>query len=208
MKITVEKGIDVKQAISYVKEFLTNKSEEYPILKSNLNIYISLCNEEGEVIKENQSEYYISEKELGEFTIKDIRKEKEDLAKKNIFKNWKEFVFAQKVRIKDLEGEILLDKTYLHNAKVRKRKQENIDKRKNSLKEKENRLEDEIKKNKLLNKLENAFNEGYYSLYYKEVEGSKKGSEKVVKAYIVFNKSVLGNVIHFDGFNIKKNYPK
>ena len=50
MKIIINKGENIKNAINLLNNFILENYSEYPILKNTLNIYITLKNESDEVM--------------------------------------------------------------------------------------------------------------------------------------------------------------
>lgn len=64
MKIICKKGCNVKSALQIVSEYMEKKSLEYPLIGEDLEIEISLKNQDGEEYPDNDQTVYFDEKEL------------------------------------------------------------------------------------------------------------------------------------------------
>ena len=57
MKIICKKGCNVKSALQIVSEYMEKKSLEYPLIGEDLEIEISLKNQDGEEYPDNDREF-------------------------------------------------------------------------------------------------------------------------------------------------------
>ena len=61
MKIICKKGHNAQKMLQMVTNLIEKKSREYPLLSDDLEIEITLDNEEGQVSPDNDREYYFDE---------------------------------------------------------------------------------------------------------------------------------------------------
>ena len=59
MKITIAKGQNVDEALEQVKAFLKEKYPEYPKIKEDSSLYITLKTEDGQTCPDNEKEFTI-----------------------------------------------------------------------------------------------------------------------------------------------------
>lgn len=133
MKITINKGETVENVLSYLKEFFEQNCE----LLSNMSIY---CNLENDVNKcpENSREYLLSEE--GAVDGIEAEQKNEFLSRKQA---WYKYVKRQDAVVKETERAIKTDQNYLDTAEEKKRKPENIEKRKIAMAKKQKKLEED-----------------------------------------------------------------
>jgi len=60
MKIVVNKGESIENAMKSIKDFFEKDYSDYPILKNTLNLYVTLKNGEGQICPDNEKEYILS----------------------------------------------------------------------------------------------------------------------------------------------------
>lgn len=125
MKLVINRGTTVKSAIEQISDFLESNYASYPVLKSNMNVYITLDNSNGQVCPDNEKEFVISAN-----GVKDTQAEMKKRALKKALDKWQIFYNHCKSDIKSCEANIQRDVNYLETAKEKERKAINIEKRK------------------------------------------------------------------------------
>ena len=125
MKIIINKGENIKNAINLLNNFILENYSEYPILKNTLNIYITLKNESDEVCPDNEKEYMLTNN-----YIIDILKERKQQALDELLIYWDHFRNRLSREIEKIENYIKLDENYINTSIEKNRKKENIEKKK------------------------------------------------------------------------------
>jgi len=65
VKIVVEQGTSMDETLELVVSFLKNNYSDYSLLKGNLNMYITLKNDLGQVCPDNEREFVLSHNKIG-----------------------------------------------------------------------------------------------------------------------------------------------
>lgn len=125
MKIIINKGTSVDNAIKSLSEFLKENYSEYPIIKNTMNVYITLKNIDGQICPDNEKEYIL--RESGK--VKDVFDEEKIVEFNNHLSFWNKFVNSKKREKQKLESQIEKDVAYLTSAKEKNKKEDNIKKR-------------------------------------------------------------------------------
>lgn len=138
MKIICEKGHDARMMMEILYDFLLRETGEYPILKDDMVIEITLKNDIKQINPNNEREFYLGQKEIDE------KQEYEDDYYHSILEeNWRLFANTSTVI---LERDIETAKNYIATASENNRKPENVEKRKKELMKLEKRLQKEKEK--------------------------------------------------------------
>lgn len=133
MKIVINKGENIENAMKSIQEFLTENYSDYPILKNTLNLYVTLKNGEGSICPDNEKEYIISKGHA-----KDVIAEDKNLALDERRYQWEMYVYRSQREVLNLRKSIEVDENYINTAEEKNRKKEIVEKRK---REYENRKE-------------------------------------------------------------------
>lgn len=161
MKITFEKGMCVYKAKRIFEDFIRSDVEDYPLLKNNMTINITLKNDINEINPRNEINYYFDES-----SYEYIDDEKKEDASYRLEEEWEEFLSEYKLR--RLTKEIESDRKYIETATEKSRKQANIDKRKSYLLEHETELVNEKNRLQFLEKFSDYKKNGKVKYEYKE----------------------------------------
>ena len=151
MKITVEKGMNVQSALDSIKDFLAEQFLEYPNLKGNLNLYLTLQDGNGDVCPKNEREYEIYSDRIVD--VMETAKTETYSETINSLRAYLRYELHKKERVLH---DISVAENYIATAEEKGRKPENIAKRKNDLvkyKEKLEYVERGVKLYSLLNSL-------------------------------------------------------
>lgn len=142
MRIVIEKGYDSKIMMAILSNFIFKHAEEYPILKENMIVDITLKNKINQIDPDNEREFYLGENEL-----RNYKAEREEYYDYRLNEEWEDFIFDSSLSIMK---EIQKDKNYILTATEKGRKPENIEKRKLLLAKNERRLAEEQNRMKKL----------------------------------------------------------
>lgn len=200
MKIVINSGASIESAMKYIQEFLSENYSEYPIIKSSLNLYVTLKNGKGQICPDNEKEYVISNGHA-----KDVFAEEMNLAFDQRLCDWKHFFSSHKRKLLQLQNQIELDKNYLETAEEKNRKKENIEKRKAEYKKNKLTYEKENEKTNLLNFLNELIDNNLFTKYYiKNTYGSSYKYK--LEAVFIFN-NINGYIGYFDWKGLHDGIP-
>lgn len=132
MKIIFEKGIKVEQMMECLEKFILEKAEDYPILKNDMTVNITLKNNINQINPDNERVFNISKKDIDEM-VEEQKKEELEHADWIFEEQWKIFIRDYSASI---IREIKTDENYLAIAEEKGRSKQNIEKRKKSLEKK------------------------------------------------------------------------
>lgn len=135
MRIVCEKGHNARKMMNILMDFIVEETSEYPTLKEDMVIEITLKNSINQINPNNEREFYFGQKEIDQ---KETEEERElDYYLKE---HWDTFLLQS---IGSLMKEIETDRKYISTAEENGRKLENIERRKKALVKKEKRLIEE-----------------------------------------------------------------
>lgn len=181
MKIVFEKGIKACQMMECLKEFILQQAEEYPILKNDMVVSITLKNNINQINPDNERRFTFTKKDMDEIEQAQ-RKEELEGADWMFEEQWKSFTHdASDYIIREIES----DKKYLASAEEMERSFKNIEKRKKTLEKNQKRLEQECEKIRVIAPYIQMYKNGQVDFEYGSEECfdifTGKYSIKVVK---------------------------
>lgn len=135
MKIVINKGERIENAIETIRNFLCENYSDYPILKNSMNLYVTLENDSEQLCPDNEKEYII---ENGHATNKVA--ESKELAYDETLHYWNSYIAILEREILILKRKIKTNKKYIETADEKGRKLENIFKKKAELEYNQNKL--------------------------------------------------------------------
>lgn len=187
MKLVIKKGESVDDALQYLQDFLAEYSAEYPKLKSNMNIYITLEGYDRRICPENDKEFILTKEKL-------IDVEGEELEKKKLLalRSWQVFLLSQKDDVKRAEKNVTLDLRYINSAEERGRKPEAIEKRKELLAKNQKILKDEKDYNLFLKELNSLVEKNEIKWFFRKFISRKSAYDYTITPYIVFENDSIG----------------
>lgn len=124
MKIVLDKGEKLENAIKYLSDFLSEYCSDYPILKGKLNLYLTLKNSKNQICPDNEKEYIISDGQ-----VIDVLDENEKDAFNTILDLWNDYFKYYKRQTLKIRKSIENDEVYINTAEEKQRKKENLEKR-------------------------------------------------------------------------------
>lgn len=139
MKIIFEKGIKVCQMTECFKKFILEQAEEYPILKNDMVVSITLRNNINQINPDNERKFIFTKKDIDE--IEEAQRREELVRADLMFKEQWE-LFTQDCS-ESIIREIESDKKYLDSAEEMGRSLQNIEKRKKTFEKNQKHLEQE-----------------------------------------------------------------
>lgn len=191
MKLAVKSGVSVEKALNYIRDFLEANYHNYAILKGNLNLYITLKDDENRDCPDNANEYV-----LGADNITDVVREKTVAAKNKTLTRWKQFVKYNEKRFQNVFASVELDKKYLETAKIKGRKLENIEKREQTYLKNLKELESISEVYSLVKALDESIKTDNITWYIIKHTGRKRTSyDYSISAYLIFK-----NINDFTGY--------
>lgn len=170
MKINFPKGMDVYESLQLIKSFLLENCSDYPVLKNDMNIYITLTNREGMVCPYNEVNYTM----LSENEIQDVDEKRKEYAKQKMLNEFRNCIEYEERRVKKYKNQYSLDLKYIATAEEKNRKIEKVEERKLRMQENEGKLQIEIDLLNKLHQLEKYLSNGEAEFIFIKKEGSKK----------------------------------
>ncbi len=123
MKIIFEKGLKVREALELFRNFMMEEAEEYPILKNNMSIDISLKNDIGQISPNSERKFI-----FGRVDYDKIEIEAKEYADERLREEWE--VFISDYDYCELIKAIESDRNYIETADEKKRSPQYVEKRK------------------------------------------------------------------------------
>jgi hypothetical protein len=201
MKIVIEAGTTVTSALEKISQFLTESYTDYPVLKNNMNIYIALKNSNGQTCPDNEKEYILTNEE-----VKDVFLEEKKAAYERHLSLWNSYVYSKRMNLERLHNQIEKDKNYLATAEDKKRKKENIEKRKEEYLRHQKQYESDNKKLQLLINLDEAVKMGTFIKYY--IKNTYRSSYKYDLEVIFVFDNINGYTGFFNHSGLKDGLPQ
>lgn len=195
MKLTIKKGESVESAIQYLTDFLNEYKEEYPILKGDMSVYVTLRGNDNRICPENEKEFILSE----EYAV-DVEGSRYAAAKENLLRMWKHTISNAARKVQVAQGKIDTDIRYLETAEEKGRKPENIVKRKTQLESNQMALRQAKEAYQWYQKLDTYVQENKVCWYYLKSVSSRSSYQYTLTAHIVFE-----NIDGFTGYFICGN---
>jgi len=124
VKIVVEQGTSMDETLELVVSFLKNNYSDYSLLKGNLNMYITLKNDLGQVCPDNEREFVLSHN-----NVVDVVRVAKEQAYKDALRAWDFYIAGIDWEISRINKRLKTNMKYIDSAVVENRKQENVDKR-------------------------------------------------------------------------------
>lgn len=194
MKLTIKSGESVDHAIQYLTEFLLERKEEYPLLKGNMNVYVTLEGFGHRNCPENEKEYILTDEQPIDVELSQL------LAKKNEAKEgWKRYLAVQAKKVQSAASAVDLDIRYLETAEGKGRKPETIERRKAQLERNQTDLAQAKEWLELVQSLNEILNQGKIKWYFEKAKSSKSPYTYTITPYIIFEDGD-GDNWHFVGF--------
>lgn len=166
MKIVFEKGIEACQMMECLKKFILEQAEEYPILKNDMVVNITLKNNINQINPDNERKFTFTKKDMDEIEEEQRRKEL-GRADWMFEEQWGLFTLdCSDSIIREIES----DKKYLASAEAMGRSLKNIEKRKKTLKKNQKRLEQEYEELRAIAPYLQMYEKGQVDLKYETEE--------------------------------------
>lgn len=182
MKLTINSGESVDHAIEYITDFLSSLKEEYPLLKGNMNIYITLEGFGHKYCPENCKEYILT----GE-TIEDVEHHRICEAKEMLKCAWKKYVQSETNRFLVAANKVTSAESSLTSAVTRKLTEKTIELRKKNVAHAQDLLTDARGRCDIVLKLNKAVEDGNAILYTeKKVKDKKTVYSYTITPYFIF----------------------
>ena len=201
MKITINKGENIEDAINLLSKFILQNYSNYPILKNTLNIYMTLKNENEEVCPDNEKEYMLNNN-----CIIDILKERKKQALDELFNYWLRFRNSFSIKIAEFENLIKLDENYINTAIEKNKKKENIEKRKKIYEKNKDELELLIKNKNFIENLHLKILEDDVKIQF--IKENSKNSIYSYNLYVlIIFEDIENENYYFDNKGLHKGLP-
>lgn len=202
MKLVIEKGISIEDAMKRISNFLETQCSEYPIIKNNMSIYITLKNKEGRICPDNEKEYFLNE--FGQ--VIDIQAEEKKRELKKHMELWNDFVKSKYYEVLKLEKQIDNDIAYLETSIEKNRTESNISKRKAQYEINKLKLEKENEQIEKIKSLENAIKENNYTSYILKLT-ERSAYKYSIEVMFVFE-NINGYTGYFDYRGLHEGLPE
>lgn len=174
MRLIIKSGESVEHAIKYLTDFLSQRKEEYPLLKSNMNIYVALEGFGHIICPENEKEYILTGEEVIDTEQINIAKSQEAA-----LKGWKAYVSYHSKQVLSASRDVDTGIQHLETAEKKKLKPETIERRKRALEEYRRELKNSQKLAAFIHQLDSLVNEGKIKWFF------EKHPQK--SAYYIYN---------------------
>ena len=130
MKLVIESGITVDEAIDLLKMFFDEQCADYSYLKSKMNVYVDLKNDNRQICPNNEKEFVLSGKK-----VVDILENEQQNIFLAMLDRLHDDLQVLKRRCEIEEENISKDQKYLDTAEEKGRKKDRIEQRKGELQE-------------------------------------------------------------------------
>ncbi|MGL5253996.1 MAG: hypothetical protein ACRC9L_03145 [Brevinema sp.] len=198
MKLVIEKGVSLENAIEQVSSFLKDNYSDYPIIKNDMSVYITLKNSAGQICPDNEKEYII--RDSGKAT--DVFEGEKQRAIIELHRNWKDYVGAYKNNLEFIQRKVEADEVYLRTAEEKGRTEINIAKRMKEYEKNKRSLDKDREEVELIVMLDEFIRDGRCRTHITKYT-SRSAYKYTVSAFYVF---VLcnGYTGYFDGRKLHK----
>jgi hypothetical protein len=191
MKIIFEKDLNIREALELLQNFMMEEETgEYPLLKNNMTVDISLKNEIGQINPDNERKFIFGRADYDKIVI-----EEKEFADERLHEEWQHFISDYHYR--ELIKEIQSDRNYIETAHEKNRNSQYIEKRKIILLKHEKELIDEKARLESLNRfieLVNQNNVKYEYIEYSPGRWSKIMIFELDETYIFeYNPGAFGD---------------
>lgn len=161
MKITFERGMHIDLVQEFFSELIERQSWDYPILKNDMTVNITLKHPSGDLNPDNENSFIYGKKDIQELQERRIR-----AAEQRLNKEWSSYTgsYYRNEIIKNIE----LNKRYLETAQEKKRGIVKIERCKQSLQRYERKLNEEVLRLEGLQRFIKAINENQVKYEYIE----------------------------------------
>lgn len=201
MKLVIKSGESVDNALAYLRDFLEGYKEEYPMLKGNMNIYVTLEGFGHRGCPDNEKEYVLTGGDPDDVEERNIGARKEEA-----LAGWKNYVKAQYNKVKNFTTELDIAMRYIDTAEQKGRKPENVEKRKALVEKSKANLKEAEEMADVVGKLNDLLEAGNVKWYFvKHVSKSSPYNYKITP-YIIFEDNA-GAAWHFVGYENRYERP-
>lgn len=195
MKITIKRGESVQNASQYLLEFLTQYEEQYPILKSDMNVYVTLTGFGSRICPENEKEYILSQN-----GVRDVEAERIAEAKEKLINEWNRYIKCVRKCAENVEKQLKSDMEYLETAVEKKRKPEMVERRRKAFEKKREDYKSLSAYCALLEELEEMrIKAAGVRWHFIKINQPKMTYVYTLKPYLIFV-NTEGTAWHFQGF--------
>lgn len=201
MKLIIKSGESAENAVSFLQEFLSQYRQNYPVLKGDMIVFITLEDCEHRICPDNREEYILTSEEIVDVETR-LRQESFD----KVISWWKEFVVSKQEIVSKVEKILIADIRYLKAAEEKKRRKDLIE---NRLKKKERNqvlLQQVTETYNYVLLLDDMFRNGNFSTVYLKQTHRGKPYGYDLDCYIVFQ-SMDGSIWHFGKYGLHKGFP-
>lgn len=191
MRLKVKYGESVDNAIRYLQAFLEQYKDDYPILESNLNIYITLKAADEKRCPDNEREFILTESaSIDAEQAKNAKYQAEALTSWTQFFHHKEFLYHR------LLHNIEMDQDYIDTAEEKGRSPENIEKRRKQLEKAQERLINENQRMAFVKLLNDQIEEKQVKWLFLKCMLPNQHYDYYIQSYIIFE-NVAGESWHY-----------
>lgn len=181
MKLVIKSGESVENALNYLRDFLEDKREQYPLLKGNMNIYITLEGFGHREFPDNGKEYILS----GEQVL-DVEQSRLQATRKLVLVEWQAYLEERRLIVQKGEKEIKMDLNYLETADAKGRDPERVKLRQKQTEKKKVKLESAKEQLEMLETFNRSIAEGEVRWMYKKDISKKSPYIYELSAAIIF----------------------
>ena len=182
MKLTIKQGESIENALKYLQEYLELYKDEFPILKGNMNVYVTLEGFGHRGCPENDRELVLSREEIVD--VEQIQKDRAYFKVKSV---WEYSLSRNASQIKDVQREIRKDKEYLETAAEKGKRQDLIAKREKQKAKHEEELEKLTQRYLLLDRFNKALEDGRAVEFYVKRTRGKSAYSYNMDCCLVFD---------------------
>lgn len=201
MKLIIKQGESVDNALKYLQDFLGQYKEEYPMLKGNMNIYVTLEGFGHRVCPENERELVLTGED-----ILDLEQKEKDKALKAVMSRWRQVLEQNALEIRNVQRKLRLDKEYLSTAEEKGKRPDLIAKREKEKTGHEGEMDKHTQRYLLLNRFNKALEDGKAVFYYVKHTRGKSAYTYTMECILVFD-NIDGLYGYCDRYGFKTGLP-
>lgn len=201
MKLVIKSGESAENAVAFLQDFLMQHTQNYPMLKGDMIVSVSLADCDHRIFPDNQKEYILT----GEEVI-DVETYLRTVSFDRVISWWKEFVASKQAAVLRIEKCLDADLRYLIAAEEKGMPQDLIEERLKKKQRNQALLQQVTETYSHVLLLDDAFRKRNYStIYLKQFHRSKPYGYDL-DCYIVFE-SIHGVIWHFGKFGLQQGLP-
>ena len=201
MKLVIKEGESVENAIKYLQNFLLPLSENYPLLKSNMNVYLTLEGFGHKLCPDNDEELVL----LGD-GVEDLVEMKTQSSKSFTLSAWENYVTNLHYQVSSSRRCVNNAAERLASAEKRGLKPATIERYKAALEWENDFLKEHLRILQIAERLNELVLAGKFQWYFTKGPTTANPNGNTIRAYIIFDRGT-SSCCYFSSYSAKRGKP-